>query len=369
MRGYVGSACVLLAINIQAAPTQVYSHGEPTIYEQYMLELVNRARLDPAGEAARYNIDLNEGLSPGTLSADPRQPLALNSQILDAARGHSLWMLDADAFDHVEANGSTPMSRMQAAGYTFKPAWTYGENIAWVGTTGELDMDGATQQNHENLFVDEGIEGRGHRLNIMNGDFREVGIAELEGVFTADSWDYNAAMATQDFAKTAANASAFLVGVVYNDSDGDGFYTPGEGVAGVQVMPDQGTYYALTSASGGYAIPLVSVAGTLTVTISGGPLAAPITKTIALTGQNVKLDFDPLHDAPATAPLKLGALKVSGNTVTLHVSGTAGQMVDLLTSEDLKQWQTAKTFTLTTAEMDVTDAAATTRRFYRLRSH
>jgi hypothetical protein len=365
----MGSVYVLLAINAQATPTLSYSHGEPTNYEQYLLELVNRARLDPAGEAARYGIELNEGLSPGTLSADPRQPLALNSQLLDAARGHSQWMLDADVFDHVEANGSNPMSRMQAAGYTFKPSWTYGENIAWVGTTGELDLDGATQQNHQNLFVDEGIEGRGHRLNIMNGDFREVGIAELEGVFSADGWDYNAAMATQDFATTAANPSAFLVGVVYNDSDGDSFYTPGEGVAGVQVMPDQGTYYAVTSASGGYAIPLVSVAGTLTVTISGGPLSAPITKTISLAGQNVKLDFDPLHDAPATATLKLEALKIAGGTATLHITGTAGQTIDLLTSEDLKQWQTAKTFTLTAAEMDVTDTAAATRRFYRLRGH
>ena len=49
-----------------------------TSYDVLMWALINRARLDPAGEAARDGIDLNEGLSPGTLSATSRQPLAFN---------------------------------------------------------------------------------------------------------------------------------------------------------------------------------------------------------------------------------------------------------------------------------------------------
>ena len=36
-----------------------------TAREQYMLELINRARLDPKGEASRYGISLNEGVSSG----------------------------------------------------------------------------------------------------------------------------------------------------------------------------------------------------------------------------------------------------------------------------------------------------------------
>ena len=38
-----------------------------TALEQMLLELINRARLDPAAEAARFGIDLNEGLAPGTI--------------------------------------------------------------------------------------------------------------------------------------------------------------------------------------------------------------------------------------------------------------------------------------------------------------
>lgn len=36
-------------------------------YEQYLLELINRARADPGAEAARLGISLNQGLSPGTI--------------------------------------------------------------------------------------------------------------------------------------------------------------------------------------------------------------------------------------------------------------------------------------------------------------
>ncbi len=34
-----------------------------TEYEHLMLELVNRGRLDPLGEAARYGISLNQGVA------------------------------------------------------------------------------------------------------------------------------------------------------------------------------------------------------------------------------------------------------------------------------------------------------------------
>ena len=56
----------------------------PSNLEQYMLELMNRARANPSAEAARYGIDLNEGLPAGTISAAPKlrakpsSPLAQN---------------------------------------------------------------------------------------------------------------------------------------------------------------------------------------------------------------------------------------------------------------------------------------------------
>src|SRR5262249_39810136 len=138
------------------------------------------------------------------------------------------------------------------------------------------------------LMVDSGVTDRGHRVNLLHiyppstPVFQEVGIGFVaEG--TADGMGF-AHFETQDFGTTGTGQ--FLVGVVYNDANGNSFYDQGEGVAGIQVMPDSGTYFALTSTSGGYAIP-VAASGTLNVTISGGALTTPITKSINLTGANV----------------------------------------------------------------------------------
>ena len=56
-----------------------------TPFEQYMLELINRARADPLAEAARLGVGLNEGLPPGRISPDAKQPLAANDMLNAAA--------------------------------------------------------------------------------------------------------------------------------------------------------------------------------------------------------------------------------------------------------------------------------------------
>jgi hypothetical protein len=354
----------------QEVPSQVYAHGDPTVYEQYMLEMVNRARLNPAGEARFFGIDLNEGPPETPLTAAPKQPLAFNPHLLDSARQHSQWMLDRDVFSHVEDDGSTPQDRMQKAGYIFSGAWANGENIAYTGVTGTLDLGAAILQNHQNLFVDAGVGGRGHRVNLLDADFREIGIGVEEGVFSSQGTAFNTAMITQDFGATGTDPAAFLVGVVYRDLDGNGFYSPGEGLVGVRVTPSQGTYYAVTSASGGYAIPLGTTSGTLAITISQGSLAAPITKTVALTGQNVKLDFETIKDTPApVVAIKLGLPRITpAGWLAIHVTAVAGLKVELQASSDLNTWQAIQTVTLVSPETDLLDAlpsAAAAPRFYR----
>ena len=65
----------------------------------------------------------------------------------------------------------------------------------------------------------------------------------------------------------------FIVGTVWDDLDFDDEYDEGEGLAGVLVMPDSGTYYAVTGEAGGYAIP-ITAAGSYMVAFSGGDLGA-----------------------------------------------------------------------------------------------
>jgi hypothetical protein len=366
---------LVLAAGLMAAGTigtqaavLLYSHGDPTPAEQYMLELVNRARANPAAEAGRYGIDLNEGVpSDETISTTPKQPLAFNPNITQAARGHSQWMLDNDTFSHYELV-LDPGARMLATGYVFAGSWTWGENIAWRGSfpsSPPLVPTVATE--HQDLFVDSGVAGRGHRVNLMTDGFREIGIGVKEGVFTVSSQNYNAVMVTQDFGSSGANPGPFLLGVVYHDSDGNKFYTAGEGLAGVKVTVPNGAFYANTSTSGGYAVPVTGLSGTIQVTISGGPLATPITKAITLTGKNVKLDFETGADVPVVFGFVRGSMHRSkAGQFDADLYGPAGITLSIEASADFKGWSKVGTVTLTASGGHFTDVQATpTRRFYR----
>lgn len=355
-----------------ATPTLVYSDGDPAPAEQYMLELVNRARANPVAEAAMYGIDLNEGLPAGTISTNAKPPLAFNADLLTSARGHSEWMLANGVFSHYETNSLggvlDPGDRMAAAGYVFSGSVAYGENIAWEGTTGPpLPLAPTVEQEDEDLFVDSSEPGRGHRLNMLDTDYLEVGIGVETGLFAAGGTDYNSVMITQDFAGSAASPGPFLVGVVYRDTDGSGFYSLGEGSAGVTVKPDSGTYYAVSSTAGSYAIPLTGLSGTLLVTFSGGPLTVPITKLVTLTGVNVSLEFELNRDSVPVTFVK-GSARYTNGQFDVNVQGSGSETVTVQASSDLTTWTTVGQVALAAGKGQFTDnpPSGTPRQFYRV---
>ena len=310
-----------------------------TNYEQYMLQLINRARANPTAEVARYGSsfwngtpDLNEGLAPGTITTAPKQPLAMNSDLLDSALGHTQDMLSSQVFSHTGSDGSDPGQRMAAAGYSFVGNWTWGENIAWSGTSGTVDQTSLTFQIEGNLFGDKGVSGRGHRLNLMSAAFREIGIGQDTGVFQG----FNALMVTEDFAASDALGvgERFLTGVAFNDTVlADNFYTPGEGLGGVTITAvaggGGGTFTTTTWSAGGYTLAVP--AGTYTVTASGGGLVNPVVyQGVVVADQNVERDFQNL---PAV-------------TVT-DTSGSATDRAVTLATTAVGQVSAPQTFTLT----------------------
>ncbi len=325
-----------------------------------MLELVNRARANPSAEAARVGIDLNENLEPGTITPDPKPPLALNPELIASARAHSDWMLATDIFSHTGINSSTPGDRMEAAGYVFYGSWTWGENIAWQGTTGTPDLTDFTVDEHAALF-----RSAGHRKNLLKADYDEVGIGVRGGVFTQDEIQYNSVMITQNFARSASTPGPLVVGVVYHDANGDRSYSVGEGVADLTVTPSIGSAYAVTSESGGFAFPPGKTSGTITVTVSGPGLATPMVKTVSLSATNVKVDFDTANDVPlAFVPGSLG-FDAQGR-FRFDLSGPAGARAQVSFSADLTSWQSLSTCTLSNGRATVVDPAPKqVRRFYR----
>jgi uncharacterized protein YkwD len=293
---------LVVLLTIHALPAlSLWDCGDPTPTEQHILETINRARADPVADS-------------GFIPLAPSPPLAMNRLLLQIARAHSQDMWTFGYRGHLSLSGKSPSQRMTEAGYAFSGAT--GENIA--------DSFNATaSQLGDELMRDIAFPARTHRRNLLDidVDYREVGIGYYhnDNLNSLSNRDY----LTQDFA-TSANGP-FLVGVVYADSNSNGFCDLGEGLSGVLVTPSSGTHGALTGQAGGYAFP-VALSGTLTVTFTGGGLAGKVTKTgVTLGGVNLKLDAKASEavsggSAPAT-PLSPAAVS-STTSATPTLSGT-----------------------------------------------
>ena len=288
----------------QDAPATPWPQPDPSGSEQAFLELINRARADPPAEGLRlatvtdpdilanyrfFQVSTAAALRDFSGYA-PRPPLAMNPLLLASARVHSLDMAAHGIQQHGGSDGSTFDGRITAAGYAWAAA---GENIyGWV----KDPFFG-----HVGFNVDWGVPTLDHRANIMGliadaPDFKEVGVSYVPTSLP----DFGPNVVTEDFAAPVDAAVAYVLGVVYNDSNANGSYDQGEGLAGVTVLPNSGAYYAVTPAAGGFVIPLPTTgAGTMTITASGGGLGTARVKTISWTaGTNVKVDFT-TADPPA----------------------------------------------------------------------
>jgi len=256
---------------------------QPTVFEQYFLELVNWARANPAAQAARLGIDLNESLAPGTIDTTPKQPLAFDAFLITAARGHSQWMLDTNVFSHTGLGGSSPGDRMTTAGYLFEAPFSWGENIGWNGQVGTIDLMASVVMSHEGLF-----RSAGHRVNLLNGRFEDVGIGVIPGSFLYNGVNYDVGMATQKFAQTARGPA--LTGVAFIDDDGSGFYDIGEGIGGASIVAigTAGKFETATWDAGGFTLRLP--AGSYDVTVSAR--GREMTSTVLIGEENIKLDFE-----------------------------------------------------------------------------
>ena len=210
------------ALRLAAQSSTLYSidglNGGPTDEETLHLELINRARLDPVGEATRLRtttdtdvlnavafFSTNLTVMAQEISALPAvPPVAFNGRLIDAARGHSADQFNNQFQGHTGSNGSTSSGRVTAAGYTFQ---TTGENVfshaksVFEGYAG-FEIDWGPGDN-------TGMQpGRGHRVNIHNANFREIGV----GVVLGTNGSVGPQVVTQNFG-AQFNASPLLTGV------------------------------------------------------------------------------------------------------------------------------------------------------------
>jgi hypothetical protein len=124
-------------------------------------------------------------------------------------------------------------------------------------------------QQHNDLFTDQTVPGRGHRMTTMLTYWREIGIGVSAGSDNGQSKTWDSLYTVQNFGRQT-NSVPFITGVVYQDTNGNGFYDSGEGIGGIRVDVTGASFFAVTSSSGGYSVPVPAVNTSRTVTFSGG---------------------------------------------------------------------------------------------------
>jgi uncharacterized protein YkwD len=118
-------------------------------------------------------------------STNGKKPLTRNATLDKAAAAKVNDMFAQQYFEHENPQGKGPSDVITAAGYNYL---TVGENLA-LGNFG-----------NDTALVEAWMNSPGHRANILNPDFQEIGIAVKQGTFEGKSvW-----LAVQEFG-TAQN--------------------------------------------------------------------------------------------------------------------------------------------------------------------
>jgi uncharacterized protein YkwD len=145
----------VLPVKTAASPVPVSpaSTNQQDIFDQQILGLVNQER-------AKVGAD----------------PLKINEQLDLAADQHTLDQASLNKMSHTGSNGSNMGDRIKNAGYVFSSA---GENVAYGFGDAAAVMNGW-------------MNSEGHRQNILNPSYKEIGIGYAQGADGRPYW-------TQDF--------------------------------------------------------------------------------------------------------------------------------------------------------------------------
>ena len=322
---------------LQATPTEEWllhktlDGQHPDGVEQARLWLLNRARQDPAAEGVRLAMSQEPDIADGRaffnvdtalLQAEfasymPKPPAAFDRRLYEAARLHSEDLIARDAQDH-----EGQIDRINAAGFQYSAVrvnvFAFAQSALNAHAAFNIDWGGP----------DGGVqEGRGHRTALMSlvEDLSNVGIAAVPD----DNPDTKVGplVMSDDFAQPIVNEmdhfNRFIVGTVWTDRNANDRYDPGEGFAGVTVTPNQGQYFAVTSAGGGYAIP-ITAPGDYEVTFSGGNIGPETRQMVRVDDTSVLLDYradapDEACAIPADLPLAIPDETPTGATSMLVV--------------------------------------------------
>ena len=128
--------------------------------------------LAPSAETLGAMADATLCLLNGERADHGLAPLAPNALLADAATGYASDLVAGSYFSHTGRDGSGVLERIQRSGYLPRgTAFVLGENLAWG--SGGLATPASIMRAWMN--------SPGHRANILNPDFREIGVGIVAG--------------------------------------------------------------------------------------------------------------------------------------------------------------------------------------------
>ena len=101
-------------------------------------------------------------------AANHLKPLTASTQLITSARNHNLAMARANTMSHQVAGEPALGTRETAAGYQW--SWA-GENIGW---NSDMSLPGVLLL--QKTMYNEQAPNNGHRLNILNSHFTNIGV-------------------------------------------------------------------------------------------------------------------------------------------------------------------------------------------------
>jgi Ca2+-binding RTX toxin-like protein/uncharacterized protein YkwD len=328
-------------VSTEALERRILLTLNPSPLEQEMLEYLNRFRDNPQAE-----LDALLSSHPSPLTArdpdvqtaldffsvngvaldaqfanlNPAPPLAWNETLYDAAGAHNAQMISFDLQSHQLPGEAGLLDRIVSAGYDWEFSVRVGENV--------FAFSQSVIYGHAAFVIDWGFgpngiqDPAGHRVNMLDQGFQEVGIVISEETNPATS--VGPQVISQEFGRRGNYGNPTALGVVYDDLNGDGFYNAGEGLAGVTVELSgaSGTFTTSSLSAGGYQVKLPS--GSYTATATGGSLGGAIQKfNVNVGGSNVKVDFE-ASEAQDLSTHTIDLADGASHVVTIQDDGVAG---------------------------------------------
>lgn len=156
---HIGLIAILFLTNCVSGQSSL--HTSNADFKDQFLQRINRIR--------------EKGCNCGTAYMHPVPPLVWNDQLTVTAKGHALDMARHNYFSHESRDGRTLKDRAVNAGYNYKgyQSFAIGENIA----EGQQSID---------EVMTGWFKSVGHCKNLMNPDFKEVGIFEYNHYWVQD---------------------------------------------------------------------------------------------------------------------------------------------------------------------------------------